>query len=164
MAGAVFPGSFDPPTRGHLDLVERASHMFDPLTIAIIDNPNKRGLFPLEERKRLWQRILGPASPIIVDSFSGLLVDYLHHRQAQVVVRGLRHAHDLEGEFQMARLNQEMSPAMDTVFLAARPQHVHISSSFVREIARLGGDFSFMVPSSIMEDIQRKISGKADPA
>ena len=157
---AVYPGSFDPLTRGHLDIIQRGAGLFKTLTVAVIYNPNKNPHFTLDERKELLSQACRDLKNVSIDSFQGLLVDYLRQRRASTVIRGLRHAQDLEGEFQMARLNQEMHPTMDTVFLASRPQHIHISSTFVREIARLGGDFSALVPVQVYPQILRKYSGK----
>ena len=161
MTEAVYPGSFDPVTRGHVDIVARALQLFPKLTVAVIDNPSKKCHFTLAERVELLRECTAHLGDVQFDSFSGLLVDYLESRGARVVLRGLRHSQDVEGEFQMARLNQTMSPQIDTLFLAARPEYVHISSSFVREIAKLGGDFSLLVPPSIHPHIVQKYRGKA---
>ena len=157
----IYPGSFDPVTRGHLDLIERGASLFESLTVAVIDNPNKKSHFSLDERTQLLREACAGLSNISITSFQGLLVDFLQGRGARLVIRGLRHGQDLEGEMQMARLNQEMLPSMDTVFFSSRPQHVHISSSFVREIGKLGGDFSALVPTQVYAQIFRKYSGKA---
>jgi pantetheine-phosphate adenylyltransferase len=164
MSDAVYPGSFDPVTRGHVDIIARGLQIFPQVTVAVIDNPNKKGHFTLAERVELLRQAtahLGLGN-LTFDSFSGLLVDYLKRRGSTVVLRGLRHSQDLEGEFQMARLNQAMFPKMDSLFLAARPENIHISSTFVREIAKLGGDISFLVPPAIHAQIIEKYRGKAE--
>jgi pantetheine-phosphate adenylyltransferase len=158
---AIYPGSFDPPTRGHLDIIERGARIFERVIVAIIDNPNKSGHFSLQERVHLVKKTLAHLDNVTVDSFSGLLVEYLKRKQATTVLRGLRQGLDLDSEAQMARLNQEMMPAMDTVFLASRPEHIHISSTFVREIAKLGGDFAFLIPPAIYADVLQKYPRKA---
>ena len=158
---AIYPGSFDPPTRGHFDIIERGSRIFERVTVAIIDNPSKSSLFTLSERVELARKCVAHLGNVDVDSFAGLLVEYLKRKNASTVLRGLRHGLDLEAEAQMARLNQEMLLPMDTVFLVSRPEHIHISSTFVREIAKLGGDFAFMIPSSIYPDVLQKYPRKA---
>lgn len=158
---AIYPGSFDPPTRGHLDIIERGARIFERVVVAIIDNPNKNSSFSLSERVELARKSVAHLENVDVDSFSGLLTEYVKHRGAGAVLRGLRHGLDLDGEAQMARLNQEMLPSMDTIFLVSRPEHIHISSTFVREIAKLGGDFAFMVPPAIYTEISQKYPRKA---
>lgn len=159
MIRAVYPGSFDPVTFGHLDLIERASLCCDQLIVAVIDNPNKKTLFDLEERQAILKDCLGKDSPIQVDSFSGLLVDYLQKQQATVVFRGLRDSSDASSEMQMARLNRQMLPSCDTFWLASKGDYSHISSSFVREIARLGGPVEKLVAPGVAERLKQKLSG-----
>lgn len=158
MIRAVYPGSFDPVTLGHLDLIERAKACCDQLIVAVIDNPNKKTLFDLQERQSILRDCLGKDSSIQVDSFSGLLVDYLQKRQATVVFRGLRDSSDASSEMQMARLNRQMLPGCDTLWLASKGDYSHISSSFVREIARLGGPIAQLVAPSVAERLKQKLS------
>lgn len=163
MKHALFPGSFDPPTLGHLNLIERISRQADRTTVAVIENPNKPGLFPFKERVELLRSLVAanslPADRIQVSLFSGLLVDYVRQLDYPVVVRGLRSTIDMEFEFQMAHLNQKLDSKVETMFLATRPELSAVSSSYVREIGRYGGDISQLVPSSILEQILPRLRG-----
>ena len=155
MSICVYPGSFDPVTVGHLDLIERASSLFDQVVVAVLHNPAKTGCFTVEERIRLLQKACGHLSNVTFDRFDGLLVDYMHERGAQVVLRGVRGSKDFDSEMVMAQLNHQLAPDVETLFMATRPEHAHISSSAVREIAMFGGDFSPFVPQTIAEDVSR---------
>jgi pantetheine-phosphate adenylyltransferase len=160
MIRAVYPGSFDPVTVGHLDLIERASGLCTELIVAVIDNPNKKTLFSLSERKELLATCLGHLPNVSIDAFSGLLVDYLQSRQARLVFRGLRDSADTPTEMQMARLNRQMWPGCDTAFLSADGRFAHVSSSFVREIARLGGPIEHLVHPAVGSRLQSKLSSQ----
>lgn len=161
---AVYPGSFDPITLGHLDIVRRASQLFDRVIVAVIRNPNKRGLFSLPERARLIEQATASIPNVQVDSFEGLLVDYCRAQGAQAVVKGLRGPGDVEGEFQMARLNRMMASDLETLFLVADPRFIHISSTFVREISALGGDVSAMVaPETLAALLAKRRAGAGEP-
>lgn len=158
MIRAVYPGSFDPVTVGHLDLIERASQLCTELIVAVIDNPNKKTLFSLVERKELLTTCLGDLTNVSIDAFSGLLVDYLQAREARLVFRGLRDSADTPMEMQMARLNRQMAPGCDTAFLSADGRFAHVSSSFVREIARLGGPVEHLVHPAVASRLKNKLS------
>jgi pantetheine-phosphate adenylyltransferase len=157
MEKACYPGSFDPFTRGHLEIIERASCLCSQLTVAVIDNPAKRHLFSLEERKEMLQQGVSHLGNVVIDHFQGLLVDYLKDRQIGVAIRGLRDSSDAPVEMQMARLNRQMS-GCETLWLAAEGQFLHISSSFVREIARLGGPYQNWVTPLVAQRMEAKLA------
>jgi len=158
---AIYPGSFDPVTNGHLDVIFRARAIFDHVVVAIAHNVNKAGLFSPEERAELLTSVLGRDSRLEVDVFSGLLVDYVRRRGANVVVRGLRAVADFEYEFQLALMNRRLVPELDTVFLMTDERNFYVSSSLVREVAGLGGDVSDFVPEVVRKALQTKL-GFAD--
>lgn len=153
MAVCVFPGSFDPVTKGHLDLIERASRLFDEVIVAVLYNPAKTGLFPTEERIGLLRKACKHLDNVRFDSFDGLLVDFMRNCGARVVIRGLRSTADFESEFQMAQLNHQMEPEVETLFMPTAPEYAHVSSSAVREIGSFGGDISPFVPACIVPDV-----------
>ena len=153
MAVCVFPGSFDPVTKGHLDLIERASRLFDEVIVAVLYNPAKTGLFPTEERIGLLRKACKHLENVRFDSFDGLLVDFMCNCGARVVIRGLRSTADFESEFQMAQLNHQMEPEVETLFMTTAPEYAHVSSSAVREIGSFGGDISPFVPACIVPDV-----------
>ena len=146
---AVYPGSFDPVTNGHLDVVERALALFDEIWVAVLDNTGKKPLLSVEERMGLIEESVREWPRVRVDRFSGLLVEYLSLRGACAVVRGIRNAADLALEWQMAALNRDLRHATETVFLPSRPELAHLSSGMVREIAGMGGDVSRFVPAHV---------------
>lgn len=154
---AIYPGSFDPVTHGHLDILSRAETLFDKVVIAIAENVSKRGLFTPEERSALLREVLDERTTVEVDVFSGLLVDYAHRRGAQAIVRGLRAVADFEFEFQLALMNRHMQPNIDTVFLMTDESHFYVSSSLVKEIARFGGDVSAFVPPAVNRALTEKL-------
>jgi pantetheine-phosphate adenylyltransferase len=149
MKTAIYPGSFDPITNGHLDVIERAAKLFDHLIIAVANNSEKRPLFPTEERVRLIEESVAGLASVEVTSFRGLLVNFASERGAMVVVRGLRAVTDFEYEFQMALMNRTLRDEVETVFLAAREEYTYLSSRIIKEVARLGGDVSGMVPPPV---------------
>ena len=153
----VFPGSFDPVTIGHLDLIERASRLFDEVVVAVLHNPAKTGRFTIEKRMEMLQKSCAHISNVSFDHFEGLLVDYMRSRGATVVLRGLRGVRDFESECQMAQLNHQMAPEVETLFLMTDPAHTHISSSAVREIAMFGGDISRFVPEPIVKEVTERL-------
>lgn len=157
---ACYPGSFDPVTVGHLDIIERAAPLCNHLTVAVIHNPSKKTLFTLSEREEILRQQLSHLKNVSVDHFSGLLVDYVAQKDIQAVVRGLRDSSDAPIELQMARLNREMQPACETLFLAAAGKYSHVSSSFVREIARLGGPIQALVTPEVAARLQQKLTSK----
>ena len=149
----VFPGSFDPVTNGHLDLIRRAASLFDEVVVAVLHNPAKTGVFTVEKRLELLGKACEGMPNVRFDSFEGLLVDYMRAKGARIVIRGLRGVRDFESECQMAQLNHQMLPEMETFFLTTSPEYMHISSSAVREIGMFGGDVSPYVPGVIAEEI-----------
>src|SRR2546425_7941082 len=161
MIKAVYPGTFDPLTRGHEDLVRRASTLFDSLILAIADSKAKRPFFSLEERISMSREVLGDLKNLEVTGFSGLLTDFVRKHKARVVLRGLRAVSDFEYEFQLAGMNRNLYPQMETIFLTPSEQHMFISATLVREIASLGGDVSKFVHPVIEKKLKAKvISGK----
>jgi pantetheine-phosphate adenylyltransferase len=153
---ALYPGSFDPPTLGHLDLVERASKLFPRLVVALGYHPNRTPLFTNPERMNLLERVCEPYPNVEVAQFDGLLVEYARSINARVIVRGLRAQTDFEYELQIAHANADLAPELDTVFLPTRTRHGFISASLVREIARHGGDVSRYAPPLVCEALTAK--------
>jgi len=154
---AVYPGSFDPLTMGHLDLIRRAASQFDELTVAILNNIHKSSLFSVEERVNMIKEAVKDLPNVKVDSFSGLLVDYCMSKGIQVSVRGLRTPSDFEYELPVAQFNDKLSDgALDTVFFATKPEYAPLSSSAVREVAGFHGDIRELVPDNILEAIYLK--------
>ncbi len=149
----IYPGSFDPITIGHLDIIDRLSQKFDHVIVAILLNPHKVGRFSLKDRQRLIQKACASLPNISVDYSNGLLVDYMKKHPDAVVARGLRNPIDFQTECQMAQLNHQLDPHVETIFLMTAPEHAHISSSAVREIASFQGDISAFVPQSIVSDV-----------
>ncbi|GAB7544399.1 MULTISPECIES: pantetheine-phosphate adenylyltransferase [unclassified Cupriavidus] len=162
MVVAVYPGTFDPMTRGHEDLVRRASNIFDELVVGVAHSPNKRPFFSLEERIGIAREVLGHYPNVRVEGFSGLLKDFVRKNNARVIVRGLRAVSDFEYEFQMAGMNRYLLPDVETMFLTPSDQYQFISGTFVREIAVLGGDVSKFVFPSVERWLAEKISSKAE--
>jgi len=157
---AVYAGSFDPPTLGHLDLMERAAKLFDQVIIAIGRHPTRNPLFSFDERLALLTEVTRDIPNITVDSFEGLLYQYCERIGARVIVRGLRAATDFEYELQIAHANADMAPHIDTVFLPTRTNYGFVSASLVREIASHGGDVSHYAPKAVCEALQRKFQRK----
>jgi pantetheine-phosphate adenylyltransferase len=145
MIRAVYPGTFDPLTRGHEDLVRRASTLFDAVILGVADSRSKKPFFTLEERLDMARQVLADLGNVEVIGFNGLLIDFARQQNARVVVRGLRAVSDFEYEFQLAGMNRNLSPDMETVFLTPSEQHMFISATLVREIAMFGGDISKFV-------------------
>ncbi|MFM8152787.1 MAG: pantetheine-phosphate adenylyltransferase [Polynucleobacter victoriensis] len=156
MAVAVYPGTFDPFTRGHEDLVRRASSIFDEVVVGIADSKNKKPIFNLEERLEIAKEVLGHYSNVRVEGFSGLLKDFVRKNNARVIVRGLRAVSDFEYEFQMAGMNRYLLPDVETLFLTPSDQYQFISGTFVREIALMGGDVSKFVFPSVEKWLHKK--------
>ena len=155
---AIYPGTFDPLTRGHEDLVRRASKLCDRLGVAIAAGHHKNAMFTLDERLDIAREVLAPYPNVEVSGFTGLLRDFVVGRGAQVVVRGLRAVSDFEYEFQMAGMNRQLMPDVETLFLTPADQYQFISGTFVREIAMLGGDVSKFVVPLVMERLQAKVA------
>ena len=160
MQRAIYPGSFDPMTNGHLDLITTAAKVFESVTVAVLNNPEKRCLFSVQERMDLIRQSVRGLSNVDVDSFSGLLADYAALRKTQVIVRGLRSVHDFEAEFPMAHMNRRLKHDLVTVFLPAHVEVIDISSTLVRQIAMHGGDLSGCVPHHIAAALVAKFSSE----
>ena len=156
MVTAVYPGTFDPLTRGHEDLVRRASGLFDTLVVGVADSKNKKPFFSLEERLSIANEVLGHYPNVRVESFSGLLKDFVRKVDGRVIVRGLRAVSDFEYEFQMAGMNRTLHPDVETLFLTPAEQYTFISASIVREIARFGGDVSKFVSPLVGVKLKEK--------
>jgi len=156
---AVYPGSFDPPTYGHLDIIERSSRVFSRVIVAVARNIRKDVMFTTSERVAMLRRLTRSYPNVEVDSFRGLLVDYVRNRGAHVVVRGLRAISDFEYEFQMAHMNKKLAPDVDTVFMMTGERHSYISSNIVKEIARFGGNIDPLVPPVVRENVLKKMKG-----
>ncbi len=153
---AIYPGSFDPPTNGHLDLIKRGLKLFDGIIVAILNNPSKGTLFNLEERIEMLKEIFKDHSNVEVDSSDGLLVDYVIERDAHVILRGMRAVSDFEYEFQMALMNRRLNRNVQTVFLMTGLRWIFISSSIIKEAARFGGDVTDMVPPIVHKKLKEK--------
>ena len=150
----IYPGSFDPITVGHMDIIRRACRIFDRVIVAVLHNPAKHGTFRLDKRLELIRTACADLPTVSVDSFDGLLVDYVRKTGAQVVVRGLRAVTDFEAEFQMAQVNHQVLSDMETLFMMTQPEHAYISSSVVRELAMFGGDITPFVPAEIVDEVR----------
>lgn len=148
---AVYPGSFDPLTNGHLDILARGRRLADRVIVAILDHDEKMPLFTVEERMAMIREIVGGDTSISVTSFTGLLVDFAMRSGATIIVRGLRAVSDYEYELQMALMNRRLAPAVETVFLMAKEEYSYVSSRLVKELARLGGDVTGLVPSLVRQ-------------
>lgn len=157
---AVYPGSFDPLTNGHLDIIQRSCALFDKLIVAVAHNQRKQPLFTLEERIAMVRSVSDPAK-VEVDTIDGLLVDYAHTKGASAVVRGLRAVADFEYEFQMTLMNRRLAPDVETVFLMTRDDHSFVSSSLVKEVASFGGAIDEFVPASVAAQLKARIAERA---
>lgn len=156
---AIYPGSFDPFTNGHLDLIERSTHLFDKLIVAVLRNEEKRPLFTVEERQAMLREVLAGYPNVEVDAFDGLLVDFAARKGASVILRGIRAISDYEYELQMALMNRRLHPEIETVFLLASEAYSFISSRLVKEVAALGGNISGLVPAVIEQRLKQKFQG-----
>jgi len=157
---AIYPGSFDPPTNGHLDLIERGSKIFDELIVAILRNAEKSPLFSVAERRLMLENLTSDYRNVSVDTFDGLTVDYALRMNASAVLRGIRAISDYEYELQMALMNRKLHPELETVFMMPAEQFSYLSSRLVREVAQLGGSIKELVP----EMVERRLREKLDPA
>ena len=158
MRRAIYPGSFDPVTNGHLDVIERARKLFDQVIVAVAHNDEKQPLFSLEERLALLGETAGKMDNVRIAEFSGLLVQFARAEKAGAVIRGLRAVSDFEFEFQMALMNRKLDDTVETIFLMPKEEYTYLSSRIVKEIARLGGDVSSFVPGSVAKALRRKFS------
>ncbi|MBW7907532.1 MAG: pantetheine-phosphate adenylyltransferase [Kiritimatiellae bacterium] len=154
---AIYPGTFDPPTLGHLDVIRRAAKMFDHLVVAVANGGRKQTWFDIDERQSLVRATTRSLKNVSVEPFSGLLMDYVRKRGSRIVVRGLRAFTDFEYEFQMALTNRKIAPDIETVFLMTSESHSYISSTMVREVAELGGDTATLVPAIVQRALNRKL-------
>ena len=157
MKKAVCPGSFDPITNGHIDIIKRAAELFDEVTVLVVTNPDKKCAFSPEERCALIEKATEGIGAVKVDSFSGLLADYVKQNDINAIVKGIRSSSDFEYEFQMALANRSLAPNAETVFITADPQNRYVSSSLIRQIACFGGDVSDFVPKNIVEEIEKRL-------
>lgn len=154
---AIYPGSFDPVTIGHLNIIQRAANIFDKLIVCVMVNAGKNPVFTLEERVDLIRRVTKNIPNVEVDSSSELLAEYARRRGSCVIVKGLRAGSDFENEFQMALINKKINPELDTMFLTAESQYMYLSSSMVKELGSYGVDLSDFLPKEIISDFQKKI-------
>lgn len=154
---AVYPGSFDPVTNGHLDIIRRAAALVDELIVAVLINTAKNPLFTLDERQELLKQVTADIPNVRVDSFSGLLINYMEEQDIPLIIKGLRAISDFEAEFQMALMNRKLSPGAETVFLMTANENSYLSSSLVKEIYRLGGNVDSLVPPSVNQLLNDKL-------
>ena len=162
MATAVCPGSFDPVTLGHIDIVRRASKMFDHVIVAVMTNPEKRPSFTAEERVALLKIALRDVPNVEIDCFNGLLADYTRVKKAAAIVKGLRAVSDFEYEFQMSLTNKKLNPNVETVFLTTRAEYLYLSSSIVKQVASFGGDISGFVARDTLQQIKERLCKGGD--
>lgn len=156
----IYPGSFDPPTKGHEDLIRRGAALFDELIVCVMHNPAKQGVFTPSERADMLRAITKDLPNVRVDLWDGLMVAYAQQQGACAVLRGLRSGRDYEAELPMAQINERLCPGLETVFLTARPEHICVSSSAVRECAAFGADYAFLVPEAILPAVQEKFGSR----
>ena len=162
MKACVYPGSFDPVTNGHLDIIKRASRMFDKVIVAVVYNPNKTATFTLEERVELMKEVVKDIENVEVACFQGLLIDYMRAKNVQVIIKGLRAISDFENEFQMALMNRKLDNNIETVFMMASERYSYLSSSAVKEVGSLGGCIKDLVPDVILHRVMDKLANKGD--
>ncbi|SUY47287.1 phosphopantetheine adenylyltransferase [Clostridium putrefaciens] len=156
MRRVVYPGSFDPITNGHLDIIKRSSEVFDEVTVGVLVNVDKKGLFDIEERVELIRKVVKPYKNVKVDSFDGLLIDFMKAKDIKVIVKGLRAFSDFEYEFQMALMNNKLDSSIETVFMMTNAKYSYLSSSSVRQVAKFGGCIKGLVPDEIISMILEK--------
>jgi pantetheine-phosphate adenylyltransferase len=154
---AVYPGSFDPVTNGHLDIIERAANIGDKVVVAVLENPQKKPLFSVEERVLMLKDVASNIPNVEVDSFNGLLIHYMNAKNAKVIIKGLRAVSDFEYEFQMAMLNNKLNPQVETLFMMTNNKYSYLSSSAVKQIAQFGGCIKELVPDLIVTKILKKV-------
>ena len=157
MRVAVYPGSFDPLTNGHLDIIRRGTRLFDRFLVAVLENEGKSPLFTVSERKELISRCTAGMPTVEVHSFSGLLIDFMRDVKSSVVVRGIRAVSDYEYELQMALMNRELSANVETIFMLPAVEYTYVSSRLVKEVFRLGGDVARMVPPPVLESLKARL-------
>ncbi len=154
---AIYPGSFDPPTNGHLDLIERGSKIFDELVVAILRNPEKNPLFSVADRRKMLEAMTADFDNVSIDTFDGLTVDYALKVEARAILRGIRAISDYEYELQMALMNRKLQPGLETVFMMPAEKYSYLSSRLVREVAQLGGSVECLVPAIVGEKLREKM-------
>ena len=154
---AVYPGSFDPATNGHLDIIKRSGSLFDKVIVAVLNNPNKHPLFTVEERVDILRRTCNGIENVEIDNFSGLLIDYAKSKNANAIVKGLRAVSDFEYELQMAHMNKKLNPDIETIFIMTNSRYSYLSSSLVKEVAQFGGCIRGLVPEIIEEEIYSRV-------
>lgn len=158
---AVYPGSFDPITNGHLDIIERSSKIFDKVIVGVLENPEKKNpLFPVLERVELIKRVTEKFDNVEVESFKGLLIDFMKKKESKIIIKGLRAVSDFEYEFQMALMNNKLDSNIETLFMMTSSQYSYLSSSSVKQVAMYGGCLKGLVPDEITQDIIKKFSKK----
>lgn len=160
MKKAVYPGSFDPITNGHLDIIKRASDVFDEVIVGVLVNPDKRGLFDIEERVELIKKVISEFPNVKVKSFSGLLINFMKENDIKVIIKGLRAVSDFEYEFQMALMNNKLDSTIETLFMMTNAKYSYLSSSSVKQVAMFGGCIKGLVPDAILGDVIRKTNIK----
>ncbi|SKC87160.1 pantetheine-phosphate adenylyltransferase [Maledivibacter halophilus] len=157
MRNVIYPGSFDPITNGHLDIIKRTAKIFDKVIVAVVDNPSKNPMFTLKERVELIKGATKDIKNIEIDCFSGLLIDYVKGKNISVMVKGLRAVSDFEYEFQMALMNKKLDENIETLFMTTNSKYSYLSSSLVKEVFRLGGCVNELVPDIVIEEMKKKI-------
>lgn len=157
MKRAVYPGSFDPITNGHLDIIKRAARVFDEVIVAVLINPEKKGLFSVDERVELIKKVIVPYKNVRVESFSGLLIDLMKKDDAKIIIKGLRAVSDFEYEFQMALLNNKLDSSIDTFFMMTNAKYSYLSSSSVKQVAHFGGCIKGLVPDAVVREVENKV-------
>lgn len=157
---AVYPGSFDPVTSGHLDIITRGSNTFDKLIVGVLVNVDKQGLLNIDERVELIKRVTKDMPNVEVASFNGLLIDFMREKNASIILKGLRAFSDFEYEFQMALMNNKLAPNVETLFMMTSAQFSYVSSSAIKQVARFGGCIEGLVPDEVIEDVYKKMKEK----
>ncbi len=156
---AVYPGTFDPVTNGHLDIISRCSKKFENITVLVLNNPSKKHMFTVEERIKLLKEVTSTLKNVEIDSFTGLLIDYMKEKKVELIVRGLRAVSDFEYEMQMALMNNRLYDEAETFFLIARNKYSYLSSSIVKEVASFNGNITGLVPEAVELAIKQKLKG-----
>ena len=154
---AIYPGTFDPVTYGHIDLIKRAQQIFSEVIVAVAHNPHKKPLFSLKERVEMIKKATAGIDGVVIDSFDGLVIDYAHKKKSQILIRGLRMVSDFEYEFQMALTNRKLNPHIETIFLMPHESYSYLSSKLLKEAASLGAVLSFFVPDFVEEALKKKL-------